>query len=64
MIPTRHRQLLKFLEIDLAVPRKSLALALRQSRRTPYTLPMTLFQYGLISLDQLAKIFDWLETVY
>jgi hypothetical protein len=62
MIPIRYAQLLKFLENDLAVPRKSLALALRHSRKMPYTLPMTLFQYGLISLDQLAQVFDWLET--
>jgi Protein of unknown function (DUF2949) len=62
MIAKRQAQLLQFLETDLAIPSNSLTLALRQSEPTPDTLPMTLFQYGLISLDQLARIFDWLEA--
>lgn len=62
MIPKRHANLLQFLETELAIPQKSLTLALRQSEQIPHTLPMTLFQYGLISLDQLARIFDWLEA--
>jgi hypothetical protein len=27
-------------------------------------LPMILWQYGLVTLEQLDRIFDWLETAY
>jgi hypothetical protein len=27
-------------------------------------LPMVLWQYGLVTLDQLDKIFDWLSEAY
>ncbi len=63
MNPTRQVQLLKFLETELGIPLNALALAQRQSEPAPNHLPMTLFQYGLITLDQLASIFDWLEAV-
>jgi hypothetical protein len=63
MSPPQFAQFVKFLEIDLAIPAASLDLALRQSAATIDLLPMTLFQYGLISLDQLARIFDWMETI-
>ncbi len=62
MTAMRQAQLLSFLTTELAIPDNALTLALRHSEPTLHTLPMTLFQYGLISLDQLARIFDWLET--
>jgi hypothetical protein len=37
-------------------------MALRQGDRTPHLLPMVLWQYGLVTLEQLDQIFDWLET--
>jgi hypothetical protein len=56
-------QLVHFLEEDLGISRKAISLALRHCEQTPNFLAMTLWQYGLITLDQLAQIFDWLETV-
>ncbi len=38
------------------------AIALRRCEQNPSLLPMILWQYGLISLQQLDLIFDWLET--
>jgi hypothetical protein len=52
----------KFLQQDLGVSSAQIELAQRHIQETPYQMPMTLWQYGLISLGQLDKIFDWLET--
>lgn len=58
---TQH-QLLKFLAEDLSLPKDSIGLALRHVEQDPGPLPIVLWQYGLITLDQLNKIYDWLET--
>lgn len=56
-------QLVHFLKEELGIPGGAIALALRHCEQTPNFLAMTLWQYGLVTLDQLAQIFDWLETV-
>lgn len=55
-------RLIRFLQEDLAIPSASIAFALRHEEQTPSLLPMVLWQYGLVTLEQLDKIFDWLET--
>jgi Protein of unknown function (DUF2949) len=55
-------QLINFLQDELAIPKTSISLALRQSENSASFLPMILWQYGLITLSQLDRIFDWLET--
>ena len=55
--------LIQFLQQDVGVSVAQLELAQRHIQETPEQLPMILWQYGLISLGQLDKIFDWLETV-
>jgi hypothetical protein len=63
MNPTNnHSRLIRFLQEDLALSSSSLAIALRYREQDPGPLPMILWQYGLITLDQLDRIFDWLET--
>ncbi len=57
----RLDQLISFMREDLAIPAASIKLALRQVEQTPNLLPMMLWQYGLITLTQLDRIFDWLE---
>lgn len=54
-------QLINFLQEELAISASSIALALHCYGRDPGPLPMILWQYGLISLEQLQQIFDWLE---
>lgn len=58
----RLTQLIKFLQEELAIPVTSISLALRQGEQSTSALPMTLWQYGLVTLSQLDRIFDWLET--
>ncbi len=59
---TSLQKLVCFLQDDLAIPSASIDLAVRQGEQTPNQLPMLLWQYGLVTLEQLDRIFDWLET--
>jgi Protein of unknown function (DUF2949) len=62
MIASAQNRLLKFLRDDLLLPNDSIDLALRHVKQDPGPLPIVLWQYGLISLEQLSKIFDWQES--
>lgn len=57
-----NTQLIDFLEKELALSAPSIAIALRHREQDPGPLPMILWQYGLVNLEQLEKIFDWLES--
>jgi Protein of unknown function (DUF2949) len=61
MESSKFAQLLKFLQEDMAIPADDLQLALRHPEQTPSLLPMILWQYGLVTLNQLDRILDWLE---
>lgn len=61
MISTQQAQLIQFLRWELAIPASSIAMALRHPEQESGQLPMILWQYGLITLEQLDRIFDWLE---
>lgn len=54
-------QLIHFLQEELAVSATSIAVALRRCEQESGPLPIILWQYGFISLEQLDQIFDWLE---
>lgn len=70
MVREKYSQLIRFLEEELAVSASSIAFAERICRSlTPRhrgsdstSLPMVLWQYGLVTIEQLDRIFDWLET--
>ncbi len=55
-------KLIRFLQEELAIPATSIVLAMRHHQQDSAQLPMILWQYGLITLQQLDRIFDWLET--
>jgi len=55
-------QLIRFLEDELAVPASAIALALRRHESESSWLPIILWQYGLITLQQLNQVFEWMET--
>lgn len=54
-------QLINFLLEELAISESCITLAVRHHEQDPAPLHMLLWQYGLISLEQLEQIFDWLE---
>ncbi|MBF2063083.1 MAG: DUF2949 domain-containing protein [Calothrix sp. C42_A2020_038] len=56
------KEFLNFLQKDLAISATDLQLALRHPEQTLNLLPMILWQYGLITLNQLDQIFDWLQV--
>lgn len=57
-----YTRFLRFLEEDLALSTDSIEVAERHSKKASGSLPMILWQYGLVTLEQLDRIFDWLET--
>ncbi|ADI63626.1 DUF2949 domain-containing protein [Trichormus azollae] len=54
------KQLLQFLHNELELSKADIAVALRHRELDKGPIPMLLWQYGFINLEQLEKIFDWL----
>ncbi|MDF5710077.1 MAG: DUF2949 domain-containing protein [Nostoc sp. S4] len=61
-MPTRNRDIkfLNFLHHELELSNADIAVALRHRELENGPLPMLLWQYGLVNLEQLEQIFDWL----
>ena len=57
----KDTQLIRFLQETLTVSTSSIAIALRRRQRDSEPLSIILWQYGLVSLEQLEQIFDWQE---
>ena len=57
----KFSEFINFLQDDLQISSSAIAMALRTHQQWHDPLPMLLWQYGLISIEQLTKIFDWLE---
>jgi hypothetical protein len=54
-------KLLDYLRGELAISNSAIAVALRHSEQDASQLPMVLWQYGLVTLEELNLIFDWLD---
>jgi hypothetical protein len=54
-------EFINFLHDDLAISEDAIAVALRHREQDTAPLHMILWLYGLVSLEQLQRIFDWLE---
>ncbi|MDX2096291.1 MAG: DUF2949 domain-containing protein [Leptolyngbyaceae cyanobacterium bins.59] len=54
-------ELLNFLQQELALSTEEITLLLNHRESEYAPLPMLLWQYGLISLEKLNHLFDWLE---
>jgi Protein of unknown function (DUF2949) len=61
MSPAQYMQFLQFLQEDLSISAASIDMATRHREQDPGPLPMILWQYGLVTLEQLDRIYDWLE---
>lgn len=53
-------ELIDYLRDELAISADSIALALRHCEQERGTLPMVLWRYGFVSIEQLNQIFDWM----
>lgn len=55
-------RLIQFLKDELLLSPSSIDLAVRYSEQDLGPLPMVLWRYGLVTLDQLERIYDWMEA--
>jgi len=55
-------QLVRFLQQELFISDASIAMAQRHSEQGHGPLHMNLWKYGLVSIEQLEQIFDWMES--
>lgn len=62
MHATQLKKLIEFLTQDLGVSSASIKTALKSCQQQQGPLPVILWQYGLISLEQLNEVFRWSET--
>ncbi|MGG6267879.1 DUF2949 domain-containing protein [Leptolyngbya sp. AN03gr2] len=62
MLTATHSKFIRFLQEELSLSTSSIALALRYREQNPGPLPMILWQYGLVTIDQLDRIYSWLES--
>ena len=54
-------KLINFLKSELEISAGAISLAQKTQIIEPYTLPIILWQYGLLDKKQLDRVFDWLE---
>jgi len=62
MAISNSANLIRFLQDELSISPSSIQVALKHSEQDPGPLPMILWQYGLVTLEQLEQIYDWMEA--
>lgn len=63
MIASTHlTKLIRFLQEDMSISASSMAIVLKQVEHNPGPLPMILWQYGLVTIEQLDRIYDWMDA--
>ncbi|WP_017314883.1 DUF2949 domain-containing protein [Mastigocladopsis repens] len=51
-----------FLQNEMSLSKRDIAVALRKHELENGPLAMLLWQYGLVDIEQLGRILDWLEN--
>ena len=59
---TASAQLLDFLQRRLGLSHSAINLGLRQSELEQAPLPVVLWSFGLLTLEQLQQVLDWQDT--
>lgn len=62
MKPAIYDKFLKFLKEELALSNDSIEIVQRSVEDRHDPIPMILWQYGLVTLEELDRIYDWLHT--
>lgn len=57
-------QLINFLRSEFKISAEAISLARKTQNLEPNTLPIVLWQYGLLNTKQLNRVLDWLEISY
>lgn len=60
--PPPSRALLQFLQRQIGLSREALNLGLRQAELEQSPLPIVLWSFGLLNLEQLQQVLDWLDS--
>ncbi|OLP18292.1 hypothetical protein BST81_11545 [Leptolyngbya sp. 'hensonii'] len=60
-IESQQSRLIEFLREELAISDAALSFVLEHPEQESY-LPMILWQYGFVSLEQLEQIFEWKDS--
>lgn len=60
--PAPSTTLLRFLQRDLGLSDSALSLGLKQARLEQAPLPVILWRFGLISLDQFDQVLAWQDA--
>lgn len=55
------RQFIEYLQQELGISETAIALANREQQPSVTELPIVLWNYGLIDLEKVGQIFDWIE---
>ncbi len=64
MTPAIYNRFIKFLKEELALSSDSIQTVQKTAHQNLGPLPMILWQYGLVTLEELDRIYDWLEKDY
>ncbi|MBZ8181698.1 MAG: DUF2949 domain-containing protein [Oscillatoria sp. PMC 1051.18] len=56
------KEFTNFLQEELAISPAEVAVVIERRQSISDPLPMLLWQYGLVSIEQLQRIFDWLDN--
>ena len=62
MKPALYAKFITFLKEELAISHDSLKIIDKAVEDNPAPIPMILWQYGLITLEELDRIYDWLHS--
>lgn len=60
--PVPSSALLRYLRHELGLSESALALGLRQAEQEQAPLPVILWRFGLIGLEQLDQVLGWQES--
>lgn len=61
-LPLPASDLVRFLRQDLGLGENALNLGLKQAQREQAPLPVVLWRFGLISLEQLDQVLAWQDN--
>ena len=62
MKPAIYAKFITFLKEELALDNDSLKIVDKAVENRTAPIPMVLWQYGLITLEELDRIYDWLHS--
>lgn len=62
MKPAIYAKFVTFLKEELALSNDSIEIVQRAVEEQPAPIPMILWQYGLVTLEELDRIYDWLHS--